>query len=75
MPELDLATITAADGRDLLATAETDWSRPIPHCPAWDAADLVGHMGGILAWMARIVTTGEPVPRRDRETRRPGTRR
>ena len=68
MPELDLATITAADGRDLLATAETDWSRPIPHCPAWDAADLVGHMGGILAWMARIVTTGEPVPRRDRET-------
>jgi hypothetical protein len=24
-------------------------------------------MGGILAWMARIVTTGEPVPRRDRE--------
>ena len=68
MPELDLVTITAADGRDLLAAAETDWSRPIPHCPAWDAAGLVGHMGGILAWMARIVTTGEPVPRRDRET-------
>jgi mycothiol maleylpyruvate isomerase-like protein len=68
MSELDLATVTAKDGHDLLTAAGTDWSRPIPHCPGWDAADLVGHMGGILAWMARIVTTGAPVPRRDRET-------
>src|SRR5260370_26626921 len=68
MPELDLPTTTAADGRDLLAAAETDWSQPIPHCPGWDAADLVGHMGGILAWMARIVATGVSVARGDRET-------
>jgi uncharacterized protein (TIGR03083 family) len=68
MPELDLLTTTAADGRDLLAAAEADWSRPIPHCPDWDAAELVGHMGGILAWMAQIVITGERVSRRDRET-------
>jgi uncharacterized protein (TIGR03083 family) len=67
MPEIDLATVTAADGRDLLAAAEADWSRPVPHCPGWDAAGLVGHMGAILAWMARIVTTGEAVSRRDRE--------
>jgi uncharacterized protein (TIGR03083 family) len=68
MPELDLATITAADGRDLLAAAETNWSRPIPHCPDWDAAGLVRHMGSILGWMARIVSTGGPVSRADRET-------
>jgi uncharacterized protein (TIGR03083 family) len=68
MPELDLLTTTAADGRDLLTAAEADWSRPIPHCPDWDAAELVGHMGGILAWMAQIVTTGERVSRRDRES-------
>jgi uncharacterized protein (TIGR03083 family) len=68
MPELDLLTSTAADGRDLLAAAEADWSRPIPHCPDWDAAELVAHMGGILAWMAQIVTTAERVSRRDRET-------
>jgi uncharacterized protein (TIGR03083 family) len=68
MPELDLLTTTAADGRDLLTAAEMDWSRPIPHCPEWDARELVGHMGAILAWMARIVTTGERVSRRDRET-------
>jgi uncharacterized protein (TIGR03083 family) len=68
MPELDLLTTTAADGRDLLVAAEADWSRSIPHCPNWDAAELVGHVGGILAWMATIVTTGERVSRRDRET-------
>ena len=68
MPELDLAVVTAADGRELLAAAQADWLRPIPHCPGWDAADLVGHMGSILGWMARIVTTGEPVARGDRET-------
>jgi uncharacterized protein (TIGR03083 family) len=68
MPELDLLSITAADGRGLLAAAEPDWSRPIPHCPGWDAAELVGHMGAILAWMATVVTTGERVSRRDRES-------
>jgi uncharacterized protein (TIGR03083 family) len=67
MPELDFHSTTAGDGRDLLAAAESDWTRPIPHCPDWDAAGLVGHMGGILAWMATIVTTGERVSRRDRE--------
>jgi uncharacterized protein (TIGR03083 family) len=67
MPGLDLLTTAAADGRGLLTAAAADWSRPIPHCPEWDAADLVGHMGGILVWMARIVTTGEHVAHRDRE--------
>ena len=67
MPELDL-TVTTADGRDLLTAAETDWLRPVPHCPGWDAAALVGHMGAILGWIARIVATGERVARRDRET-------
>jgi uncharacterized protein (TIGR03083 family) len=67
MPELDLA-VTTADGRDLLTAAETDWLRPVPHCPGWDAAGLVGHMGAILGWIARIVATGERVARRDRET-------
>jgi len=72
VPEIDLTTVTAADGWNLLAAAETDWSRPVPHCPGWDAADLVGHMGAILAWMATIVTTGEAVSRQDRETPPPG---
>lgn len=72
MAELDLATVTAGDGRDLLAAAETDWARPVPHCPGWDAAELVGHMGAILAWMHKIITTGQRVARRDREAPPPG---
>jgi uncharacterized protein (TIGR03083 family) len=68
VPELGLLTVTAADGRDLLTAAQADWSRPVPDCPGWTAADLVGHMGAILGWMAKIVTTGEAVPRRERET-------
>ena len=68
VPEPALLTLAAADGQDLLAAAQADWSRQVPNCPGWTAADLVGHMGAILGWMAKIVTTGEAVPRRDRET-------
>jgi Mycothiol maleylpyruvate isomerase N-terminal domain len=68
MPELGLLTVTASDGQDLLAVAQDDWSRPVPDCPGWTSADLVGHMGAILGWMTKIVTTGEAVPRRDRES-------
>ena len=68
MSEIDLSTVTAADGRDLLVAAETDWLRPVPQCPGWDAAALVGHMGAILGWIGTIVATGERVARRDRET-------
>jgi uncharacterized protein (TIGR03083 family) len=39
----------------------------VPHCPDWDAAGLVRHMGGIFPWMAAIVATGERVNRRSLE--------
>jgi uncharacterized protein (TIGR03083 family) len=52
------------DARSLLTAAQGDWERPVPNCPGWDTADLVRHMGGILAWMAAIVTSGERVSRR-----------
>jgi uncharacterized protein (TIGR03083 family) len=63
-PDLDAVT---ADRHDLLSAAETDWSRPVPQCPEWDAAGLTGHMGAIAAWIATIVATGEQVAREDRE--------
>ena len=62
-----LLASAAEDGRGLLAAATVDWDRRIPDCPAWNAADLAGHMGSILAWMATIVTTGRAVARADRE--------
>jgi uncharacterized protein (TIGR03083 family) len=64
---IDLQRTSAADGRDLLAAARTDWSRPIPHCPEWNAGQLLAHMGGILAWMSAIVTAGDRVAQADRE--------
>ncbi len=63
-----LLASAASDGRDLLAAARSDWDRRIPDCPDWNAAELVGHMGAILAWMAAIVTTGRAVARSDRES-------
>jgi len=60
------ALLSAAehDARALLVAAETDWGRPVPHCPGWDAVGLVRHTGGIFTWMAAIVTSGERVDRR-----------
>ena len=52
------------DARSLLAAAQPDWNRAVPHCPKWDTAELVRHMGGILAWMAAIVTSRQRVSRR-----------
>lgn len=52
------------DARDLLTAARGDWGRPVPHCPEWDAAGLVRHTGGILTWMAAVVTSGDRVSRR-----------
>jgi uncharacterized protein (TIGR03083 family) len=54
----------AEDARCLLAAARTGWGRPVRQCPGWDAAGLVRHMGGILVWMAAVVTSGERVSRR-----------
>ncbi|HWD24354.1 MAG TPA: maleylpyruvate isomerase N-terminal domain-containing protein, partial [Acidimicrobiales bacterium] len=51
------------DARALLTAAEGDWTRPVPHCPGWDAAELVRHTGGILQWMAAVVTAQERVNR------------
>lgn len=39
----------------------------MPHCPAWDAAGLIRHTGGIFQWMAAIVPSGERVSRRTLE--------
>jgi uncharacterized protein (TIGR03083 family) len=52
------------EARGLLVAAETDWERPVPHSPAWDAAGLVRHTGGIFMWMVAIVTSGERISRR-----------
>ncbi|MGH9097728.1 MAG: maleylpyruvate isomerase N-terminal domain-containing protein [Acidimicrobiales bacterium] len=61
-----VALLSAADeeARALLAAAESDWTRPVPHCPDWDAASLVRHTGGIFEWMAAVVSSRVRVSRR-----------
>ena len=52
------------DAHRLLVIAETNWKRPVPHCPAWDAVELVRHTGGILSWMSAVVESNQRVSRR-----------
>jgi uncharacterized protein (TIGR03083 family) len=59
MDTTGLIAAASADGRALVAAAGTDWQRPIPHCPEWDAAELVRHMAAILQWMAAVVGSGD----------------
>jgi uncharacterized protein (TIGR03083 family) len=57
-------SVADVDARALLRAAETDWTRPVPHCPDWDAAGLVRHTGALFEWMAAVVTSRERVSRR-----------
>jgi len=44
--------------RALLQAARLDLDAPVPSCPGWRVADLVGHAGGTWGWAAAIVRTG-----------------
>ncbi len=55
------------DARSLLASAQTRWDRPVPHCTGWDAAELTRHTGHLFFWVTTIVTSGEAVRRRSLE--------
>jgi uncharacterized protein (TIGR03083 family) len=63
----DLLHAAEQDGRALLVAAQIQWDRPVPHCPGWDAAELVRHMGSVVRWQGAIVGTGERVNRRTLE--------
>lgn len=46
-----------SDGAALGAAAARDTSAPVPGCPDWDVAALVGHTGVIHRWVAEILRT------------------
>lgn len=53
LPELaDHLTVTAAEFRDVLASADLDAT--VPSCPGWRLADLAGHLGAVY----RLATAG-----------------
>ena len=47
----------------LLAASAGALERPVPGCPEWTIADLVGHVGTTWGWAAEIVTTGQRATR------------
>ena len=61
------STAAEQDARALLVAAQIQWDRPVLHCPDWDAAELVRHMGSVVRWQGAIVSTGERVNRRTLE--------
>ena len=56
------------DGQVLRRAAERAWDTPVVACPDCTAGVLLGHVGVILDWAGRIVSTGETVPRSERVT-------
>ena len=60
----NLLPVARIDASLLLTAAETDWNRPVPHCPEWDLTQLVQHTGGVLAWMGAVVTARQQIARR-----------
>jgi uncharacterized protein (TIGR03083 family) len=46
------------DGSRLLAAARSDPEAPVPSCPKWDMAALLGHTGKVHHWVAHILETG-----------------
>jgi uncharacterized protein (TIGR03083 family) len=51
-----LELIQADVARVAALIAESDPDRPVPSCPKWTLADLVGHLGEIHRWATAIVT-------------------
>jgi Mycothiol maleylpyruvate isomerase N-terminal domain len=64
MEPSELLQAADREGHRLLAVAAVNWQRPVPHCPAWDAAELVRHTGGILSWMSAVVESTQRISRR-----------
>lgn len=51
-----LELIAADVARVAALSAESDPTRPVPSCPKWTLADLVGHLGRVHRWATAIVT-------------------
>jgi len=61
-PSQHLAALRS-DGARLLDAARTaGWSAPVPSCPGWTVADLLGHVGKVQRWQADLVARRVQAP-------------
>lgn len=66
MESADYIAILAEEGRSLAeAAAEAGTGAPVPSCPGWTVADLLGHTGAVHRWAASFVETGRMTPTDD----------
>lgn len=63
----------AADSEAFARLAEGHLDRPVPACPDWLVADLVGHLGGVYSWVRLVAEAGGAKPEGSR-SRAPGQR-
>ena len=57
----------AADSEAIAQLAEGGLDRPVPPCPDWTVADLLGHVGGIYSWVNLIVAAAGERPDQARD--------
>lgn len=57
----------AADSQALADLAAGNLDRPVPACPGWTVADVVGHLGGVYSWAWLVVRAAGDKPDKDRE--------
>jgi uncharacterized protein (TIGR03083 family) len=57
-PAALLDHLSADAGRMVALAHSSDLSAPVPSCPGWTAADLVGHLGSVYRWATEVLRTG-----------------
>lgn len=55
------------DGRAIVEAAELGLDAPVPSCPGWNVADLVGHTGVVHRWATAVVQSRTMTPMRLRD--------
>ncbi len=61
-----LSALTA-DSEAFAQCAAGHLDQPVPSCPGWAVADLVGHLGGVYSWVKMVVDAAGARPGSDRD--------
>lgn len=58
----------AADSEAVANLAEGHLDLPVPACPDWTVADLVGHLGAVYSWVWLVIRAAGEKPDKERDT-------
>ncbi len=58
MDQAEYVASIKAESTALAQAAAGHLERPVPPCPDWTVADLVGHMGSVFGWVSGILAGG-----------------